>query len=105
MIPAHSLHSVLTDLNETLGIKSVEQEIVVPSSKIGLMVAGQPLTQAQRLVRRTRRPCTSPATKAHHVNEMFSNKLTLPARRYIAVREQVGKQFLVSAAVLRVGVS
>ena len=46
MIPAHSLHSVLTDLNETLGIKTVKQEVVVPSGKIGLMVAGQPIVES-----------------------------------------------------------
>lgn len=46
MIPAHSIESVLRDLNESLGVKTVERKVVVPSSKIGLMIAGQPPIQS-----------------------------------------------------------
>src|SRR5947207_3272454 len=46
MIPAHSIDSVLKDLNTALEVKTVERQVVVPSSKIGLMVAGQPPIQS-----------------------------------------------------------
>jgi hypothetical protein len=43
MIPAHSIESVLRDLNEVLGARTEQRKVVVPSSKIGLMIAGQPI--------------------------------------------------------------
>ena len=45
MIPTHSVDSVLKDLNCSLGIKTIERQILVPSNKIGLVIAGQPPIQ------------------------------------------------------------
>jgi hypothetical protein len=46
MILSHSIDSVLRELDEDLGVKTVERQIAVPSIKTGLMIAGQPAIQS-----------------------------------------------------------